>query len=147
MPEKRVFPTEFGGCHYVLLDNIRGLFSAPWILSSHFRGVVSQCSRNFCLNFNKPNWGRQQDLALWSALLNNISLWERVLITAHTTGVTQSNIRGHCCASMALLIKQTFHPHNSNVWTERVRRGAGWGFPLLIGWLLLISEKELDKEN
>lgn len=25
--------------------------------------------------------------------------------------------------------------------------GAGWGFPLLIGWLLLISERELDEEN
>lgn len=44
------------------------------------------------------------------------------------------------CASTALLIKQTFHPHNSNVWTERGGGegsvGGGWlrGFPLLIGW-------------
>lgn len=35
--------------------------------------------------------------------------------------MTHSNVRGHCFASMALLIKQTFYPHNSNVWTERGR--------------------------
>lgn len=31
--------------------------------------------------------------------------------------MTHPKTRGHCCASMALLIKQTFYLHNSNVWT------------------------------
>ena len=44
-----------------------------------------------------------------------------MLFRSDVEGTTHSNVRGHCCASMALLIKQTFHPHNSNVWTKRGR--------------------------
>lgn len=51
--------------------------------------------------------------------------WGCALALARVIEMTQSNIRGHCCASMALLIKQTFHPHNSNVWTKR-KEGGGW---------------------
>ena len=60
-------------------------------------------------------------------LWNDLSAWWRcALALAHMIEMTESNIKGHCCASMALLIKQTFHPHNSNVWTKR-DEGEGGG--------------------
>lgn len=66
-------------------------------------------------------WGCSSDIMSTSPIISRCSettrVCEELLSPFLMIEMTQSNIRGHCCASMALLIKQTFHPHNSNVWT------------------------------